>query len=300
METAKSKDRSKVYLIAIIVVLLAMNAFFIYHYVNTDKELAVTTEELADVQEARSELDAILKSTQEELELNKGKNAELDSLLVERNREIQEKAAQIQRLMRTNGNYKEELEKLRYYVKKYQQEIADLTEKNEKLQKENKQIQQNLSEQRDKNEELTMKNINLENKVNLGKKMSFTAFTVEGVNRRSSGRETETNRARRVDLLKIEFTLDLNYLTDLGMKKFYLRIITPEGTTLSSENLGGGTFSIAGEEYLYTMIHETEFDNSGQSITFYYDKGSEWEKGLYKAEVYAEGFLIGTKEIKLR
>lgn len=303
MEKRQNQDKTKVFLILLIFILLIMNGFFIYHYVNTDKELTATTVELDEVSDARDELNAILEQTNDQVAELKGQNAGLDSLLVSRNKEIQEKAAQIEMLLKDKKKLaaaRDEIQKLRYYVKKYQQEIADLTAKNEKLQRQNKEIQKNLDEERDKNEDLTMKTITLENKVNLGKKLSFTNFEVFGINKRNSGRETETSRARRVDLIKITFTLDFNYVADLGAKKFYLRIITPEGTTISNQQMGGGSFSVAGEEYLYSMEHDIDFDNSGQSVTFYYDKGEDWEKGNYKAEVYADGFLIGSQEIRLR
>jgi len=303
METRETQDRSKPLLIVIIIILLIMNGFFIYHYVNTDKELTATTTELIEVEDAREELELILQETQDQVDALKGQNSGLDSLLQEKTLEIQEKAAQIELLLKDSKKLKAaraELEKLRYYVKKYQSEIAALTEKNEKLQKQNKQITQNLDEERNKTEKLTMKTIALENKVNLGKKLSFTKLDITGVNKRNSGRETETSRSRRVDFLKIEFTLDLNFVSDLGAKKFYLRVIGPEGTTLSNEKMGGGSFTIAGEEFIYTMEHDIDFDNTGQSVVFYYDRGTEWEDGLYKAEIYADGFLVGSQDLKLR
>ncbi|MBI1222131.1 MAG: hypothetical protein GC180_05960 [Bacteroidetes bacterium] len=303
MEKRQNQDKTKVFLILLIVILLIMNGFFIFHYVNTDKELTATTAELSEVNEAKDELNAILEQTEAQVTELKGKNAGLDSLLTERNKEIQEKAARITSMLKDKNKLaaaQEELQKLRYYVKKYQNEIAALTEKNEKLEKQNKAIQKSLDEERNKTEDLTMKTIVLENKVNLGKKLSFTAFEAVGIHKRSSGRETETTRAKRVDLVKITFTLDMNYVADLGAKKFFLRIITPEGTTISNAQMGGGSFKVGSEEYLFTMEHDIDFDNSGQSVTFYYDKGGNWQEGDYKAEIYADGFLIGSQDLKLR
>ncbi|MDX5319700.1 MAG: hypothetical protein LPK45_01430 [Bacteroidota bacterium] len=303
MEKGQNQDKSKALLIVIIIILLIMNGFFIFHYVNTDKELTATTTELTEVTEAREELDKLLKETEAQVDGLQGQNAGLDSLLSERNKEIQEKAAQIELLLKDKKNLaaaREEIQKLRYYVKKYQDEIASLTAKNEKLQKQNREIQQSLDREKERTEDLTMKTIVLENKVNLGKKLSFTNMEVQGMNKRSSGRETETTRAKRVDLIKVTFTLDFNYVADLGAKRFYLRIITPEGVTLSNEQMGGGTFRVGGEDYLFTMAHEINFDNTGQNVTFYYDKGDSWESGMYKAEIYADGFLIGSQDLKLR
>lgn len=303
MENSQNQDRSKIYLIGIIIVLLLMNGFFIYHYVNTDKELTSTTEDLAEVETAKKELDILLSSTKLQVDSLRGLNAELDSVLLARDSEIQSMAAQITLLLRDKrnlGKAREEIQKLNYYIEKYQKEIAQLREENEELIKENRQINQKLTQEKNRTEDLTMKNIALENKVNIGSKLKFTSLNITGVNRKGSGRETETNRVRRIDLIKVSFVLDLNYVADKGMKTFYLRLIGPNGTTISNQQLGGGTFKVGNEEFMYTMSHEMEFDNSGQTVTFYYDKGEEWESGNYKAEIYADGFLLDTQDLKLR
>lgn len=307
MNNQQSTDNTKKYLIAIIIILLLGNIFFIYNYISTDRELTATTEELVDTKGAKEELDKLLAESNSMLENYRGKNAELDKLIESKNAEIQEKAAEIEKLLKSGKitarqlkAAKDELDVLRYYVKKYSGQIDSLSKANKILIRKNQEIEENLNQEKGKNENLTMKNITLENKVNLGKKLSLTSFDLDGINRRSSGRETETTRTRRIDFLKISFTLDENFLADLGPKDFYLRLISPEGTTLSSESTGGGTFKWQGEEVLYSMKHTAEFDNTKQTITFYYDRNAEWEKGEYKAEVYADGFLIGTQDIKLR
>jgi cell division protein FtsB len=303
MENRQTQDKSKVYLIGIIIILLMMNAFFIYHYVNTDKQLASTTEELAAVESTKLELDQLLKETEAQVDSLRGLNEGLDSLLLERNSEIQEMAAQITSLLRDKRNLaaaRQELDKLRYYVEKYQKEIAQLKEKNQQLIQENAQITDRLVKEKTKTEDLTMKTIALENKVNIGSKLKFSTLNISGVNKKGSGRETETSRVRRINLIRVQFTLDLNYVASLGSKTFYLRIIGPEGTTISGESMGGGTFRVGNEDFLYTMSHQIDFDNTGQTVTFYYDKGSEWESGNYKAEIYADGFLIGSQDLKLR
>jgi hypothetical protein len=228
-------------------------------------------------------------------------------LLEAKNAEIQAKGKEIEELLKKGKvttaelqKAREELDILRYYVKKYNGQIDSLTKANKILIDRNRAMSDTLSRQKARNDDLTLKNISLENKVNLGKKLNTTSLSVGGVNRSSSGKDRETSRAKRVDLVKMEFTLDINYLTDLGEKEFFLRIITPQGSTLSSESTGGGTFTVMGDETLYTMKFPYDFDNTGQTITFYYDKGSEWEKGDYKIEIYADGFLIGSETLKLR
>jgi cell division protein FtsB len=68
MENNRPKDKSKGYLIAIIIILLLMNGYFIYHYVNTDRQLAEKTEVLIDTQSEKAELDSLLAESNEQIE----------------------------------------------------------------------------------------------------------------------------------------------------------------------------------------------------------------------------------------
>lgn len=307
MENNRSQDNSKRILIGLIILLFITNIFTLYKYVNTDTQLTTTTEELVDTKSARDDLDQLLSEAKEQLEVYKGKNAKLDKLIEEKNAAIQAKAEEIEKLLKdkrvSSARLKQamdELGKLRYYVEKYQKEIQKLSTENEYLKKQNKTINDSLDKAKEQNEDLQMENIRLGNKVTLGKKLTFSSLEITAIHQGWPRREVSTSRAKRVDLVKVAFTLEDNFLADLGEKDFYLRIVTPEGATLSSESNGGGKFSFQGSEYLYTMKHTLDFDNTRQSVTFYYDRGTAWNSGKYTAELWAEGFKLAEEVLDLR
>jgi len=307
MENKQSNDNLKKILIASIILLLITNVTTLYLYMDTDDELVTTTEELVDTKSARDDLDQLLNEAKQQLGEFKGKNAKLDELIEQKNAELQAKAEQIEKLLRNKRitsaelkNALDELGKLRYYVEKYQKEIEKLSTENEYLKKQNKDINDSLDKAKEANEDLQMQNIKLGNKVSLGKKLTFSSMEIMAIHQGWPRREVSTNRARRVDLIKVAFTLEENFLADLGEKDFYLRIIGPEGSTLSSESNGGGMFKYQGSEYLYTMVHTLDFDNSRQSITFYYDRGTDWNEGKYTAELWVEGFKVAEEILDLR
>jgi cell division protein ZapB len=51
---------------------------------------------------------------------------------------------------------------------------------------------------------------------------------------------------------------------------------------------------IEGKEMFYTAKQEILFDNTQQMLSFLYDRGQEYEEGIYKVELYADDYLIGT------
>ena len=43
-----------------------------------------------------------------------------------------------------------------------------------------------------------------------------------------------------------------------------------------------------------------DFAQEAQEVSIYWNKGSEFAKGKYKAELYADGFKIGSSEFELK
>lgn len=301
-----SKGRS-IYII-IIILLLISNAVLGYLYFTKGKEVVRVSEELVTTDNARKELDELLKSTESQLLSYQGQNAELDSVILVKNAEIQEQAEKIKTLLRNNQvtaaqllKVKDELDVLRYYTQKYSRQIDSLAKENEVLAQDLQQTKTRLTKANDKIEDLTLDNIKKESQLSVASRLKADNIIVAGIQNRTSGRERETNRASRVDQVKVQFVIADNPTAQGGDKEVYLRILSPEGATISTSTSGGGKFQYMGEESLYTQRQRINFKNNQPTITFYYARGTaEWEKGTYTAELYCEGFLMGSKKFELR
>ena len=57
--------------------------------------------------------------------------------------------------------------------------------------------------------------------------------------------------------------------------------------------------SMAKEEF-YTEHQEVLFDNTKQKISFLYDKGSDYDPGTYKMEVYTDDYLMGSSQFVVK
>lgn len=120
---------------------------------------------------------------------------------------------------------------------------------------------------------------------------------------KSNGKELDKEefKTKQIDRLKIMFKLQDNKAAKRNNKTFYVRMITPSGTAFSDANNGGGSFtSSEGENFLYTMTQDLAFDNTEQSITLLMQKGFNYVAGIYKVEVYCEGFKIGENTVKVK
>lgn len=307
MEQQPKRNTGKVYYIIIIIILIALNGIFVYNYFTTDKKLVVTEEKLFATDSVRAELEKVLGETVLELDSYKGKNAQLDAFLKEKNDSLQEYAQRIQVLLRQGRVTREELNKaieeidqLRYYKRKYLNQIDSLSNTINKLSNENTTLKGTIDKQKQQYENLNMENIKLNNKVAIGAKLNATTFTAIGIKSRSNGKEKETNRSSQVERVKVTFKIEDNYVAEIGPKDIFMRIIGPEGTTLYNEAAGSGMFKFEGQDALYTAKKTIDFNQTSQMVTIYWEKGSDYPKGIYKVELYSDGLRIGNGQFELK
>jgi hypothetical protein len=307
MEQQSKRNSSRIYYIIIIIILLALNGIFVYNYFTTDKKLVVTEEKLFATDSVRAELDRMLGETNNELDLYKGKNAQLDAFLKEKNDSLQEYAERIDVLLRQGrlnrdqlNKALEEIDQLRYYKRKYLNQIDSLNTHITRLSQENTTLKGTITQQKRQNENLNMENIRLNNKVAIGAKLNASKLFITGIKSKSNGKERETNRVSQVERIKVTFTIDENYVAEIGPKDIYMKVVGPEGSTLYNESAGSGTFKFQGQDALYSTKKTIDFTQASQEVTIYWQKGSDYAKGKYTLELYSDGMRIGSGEFELK
>ena len=99
------------------------------------------------------------------------------------------------------------------------------------------------------------------------------------------------------------FDVDENKVADQGTKTFMLRVISPEGVTMAVQSQGSGTFDIAetGEQMQYTTKTEIDYKQAAQNVCMYWGgSAGGFPKGKYTAELYQDGYKIGTSAFTLK
>jgi predicted RNase H-like nuclease (RuvC/YqgF family) len=108
-------------------------------------------------------------------------------------------------------------------------------------------------------------------------------------------------KGHKIDRLKIAFTLADNKAAKKNRKTFYISLVTPTGKVFSDPNNGGGKLRTnEGDEVEYTLNQSVVFDNSNQKLSFTMLKGFNYTAGIYKVEVYSEGYKIGDTKITVK
>lgn len=302
-----SKKQRKIFIILLIILAL-LSVVFLYQYIKTNKELKSHKEQL-DVNEGiRFELELELEKIRVELKDYEGQVEEMDSLMILKNTELLEKAEEIEKLLNEKNlttnqlrNARKELDALRYYTRKYTTQIDSLNKVNERLKTQNIQLSQNLDNQKLRTDKLMDENVRLSNKVVLGSQLNITELEVVGVRSSNIGdRERTTNRAGRMERLRICFTLEDNIIADPGEREVFVRIQDPQGSTIHVEDAGSGKFIFRGDETLYTTKMIIDYQNVETDYCLYWDHSTSLRSGDYKIEVYAESALIGSSDLRIR
>lgn len=303
----KKDKRSRLLLIIIISILFLINAGLIYNLISKDNELTITKEELVDTRTERDKLEKIKAELDLALDSLHGRNELLDSVISSKEGVIREKVARIQQLISSGKVTRSQLEQarkeiaeLRAFVTRYTAQIDSLSKQNEYLRDENYTIKKDLDFERERAKNLEDENTDLSTKVAIGSRMNAENLVAAGVKEKWSGKEKETTRLNAADRIKVSFNLANNAIADKGPKKVYLKIITPSKATLSNEQAGSGTFNFKGEESLFTLSKDVNFQNKNEKVTFYWEKSSSMASGEYEAYLFCEDYIIGETKFELK
>lgn len=195
-----------------------------------------------------------------------------------------------------NGNWalskaKKESETLRTIMKGYIVTIDSINQLNIALTEENVAMKERVEEVQDRNAKLERRQANMEEIIAAGKVLQCSDVSAVGVRLLSSGRQRETTRADRADMIKVCFTLLENPIADSGDKNLYLNILGPDSAVLAAE---------AGVDFSASRTIDYSNDRLDACIFFTANEAAELGSGVYRVEVLEETVVIGSTDIELR
>ena len=196
-----------------------------------------------------------------------------------------------------NGNWalgraKKEAETLRTIMKGYIATIDSVNQLNNALTVENSEMRDRVEEVQDRNSLLEERQENMSEIIEVGRVLQCVEIEAMGVRILSSGRQRETSRADRTDMIKVCFALLANRISEPGSKLLRLRITGPNEQVL-----------LSGEEDGYSASRTIDYANERlDACVFYTDEGggSGLEPGTYLVEILEEDVVIGSSNIDMR
>ena len=164
---------------------------------------------------------------------------------------------------------------------------------------ENKELKTTKSEIEEEVVKLNIKTVDLENKVSIASRLKAENIVVAAVNSRGREREGEF-RNRQLERLKISFNIGDNKVAEAGMRDVYVQVLSPNEQVIFDIAKGSGTFELDGKEHFYTSKQDFVFNNTRQQLTYFYEKGSDYEKGTYSVKIFSDGAEIGRSAFEIK
>jgi hypothetical protein len=191
---------------------------------------------------------------------------------------------------------------LREITQGYVHQIDSLYTVNHELKEENEKIRQQYSREQDKSRELIREKETLVDKVKEATVLRAYNVSALGVRSTGSGRERETDKAKKIEQVKVCFTLSENKLTAPGIKTVYIRILRPDNVVVTQKVGEDYSFTFQDQQLEYTTKKEVDYQNADLYTCLFWTKKSKEEAamvGVYKVSVYTDGYLIGETSFEL-
>jgi len=317
-------DRRPIYF-GIIALLLLLNGYLLYTNMKLKKTFIseAATIQINDITDERDKLQIEYNETLATLSSLQTESLEKDSAIVQLKNQLEGEKAEIERILSKSSITKRDLEdararlaSLKAETENYKRVIAQLTEQNQQLTQEKQVLSSELESEKSvrtgleseklsltkEKEELTEVKVKQEETINRGTVLLSENLTAYGVRDKKSGKEFQTNNPKRMEKLKVCFDLLPNKIIQTGSQEVYLRLLSPEGSTIAVQSMGSGKFKSAetGEEKQYTTKANINYKGSRQNYCVYWSQNFPFSEGAYNAEIYHKGYLIGSGNFELK
>lgn len=292
MENPKNNNSSLKAVIAVLAVLLIGSLVYIFKLssdtdvVKTELTTTLTEKEsvMKDLQELKTTYDAAIAEN----------TSMSDELIQERDKVVA--------LMDDLNKSKGDVSKFRSQVQAMQGKMKTLVAENDELKKQNGVLTTQrdstivvLGESKKYNEVLVGQNEELAKTVEKGAKLSILNTKTSAYKLRSSGKQIETDKASRADVLKISFTVAENQIAKSGDKTYYVQVIDSKNNVLGdkkTESFGDNTLTYS---FKTTVKYENKTVNVSEDLP-----GKDFAKGAYFINVFDNDELVSKTSFNLR
>lgn len=307
--TAKKDNRNVIYAILVGALLLTWG-YIIYDKSNTSKQIDTLTAQTTEVTSERDEIQAEYSLSLARLDSLMGENQSLTDKLTGQNADIARMKKEIASILNNKNATARDLAKARTMISDLNGQIEGLAAEVDRLNQENQVLvasNTQLTEEKAQVEqtlvatESTRDSIRQElgRTVEIGSTLSAANINMTPIQVKGSGKEKETVTAKRVDKMRISFTLNENRIAQPGEKQLLVAITGPDGKQIIDN---GGKFSTRDNgEYFYTNKVMVNYDNSRKvPVSFDWNSKNDFQTGNYKIEIFHNGFKIGETTTSLK
>ncbi len=301
IETTKGKALGYKLTIVVLSAIILILLWLLYNSKELVKEANSQKEEIRMV--LSGELDSLM-TKHKEIQTEYG---ELTKKLSAKDSIIEANAREIKKLIAKSADYrriKRKLAYLRSITQSYVDQIDSLFTVNAQLKEEVKTYKTSLSSEKKKSQSLEKEKKELSEIINTAAS-NIPAYNVKGLTFHLRGRnkkEVPTVKARRVDRVRVCFTLGQNLVAQPGKKTVYVRIARPDKLIITKGRGDAYSFEANGTRLQYSLKKEIDYQNKAMNICMSWDKRTDSPamKGKYDVTIWLDGVQIGSSSFTLQ
>jgi hypothetical protein len=294
MENQKSNSSLKV-IVLILALLLLGSLFYIFKLTTETKSLqTVVASTKTEKQNISSELQELKATYDAAIAENTSMS---DELIAEREKVV----GLMAKLEKSNGNaaamskYKQEFIALQAKMKTLMEEVDVLKKENMTLTTNLDSTKVVLAESKNYSQTLVGQNEELAKTVEKGSKLSVLNLKTGAYRLKNSGKQIATDKASRVDILKISFTIAENSIAKTGDKTYYIQVIDSKNNVLGDK----ATTTFGDKALTYSFTTNVKYENKTVDVSQDLP-GKDFQKGTYFVNVFDKGEMVSKSSFTLR
>ena len=314
MESNQQKPRANGALLAALVLMTGLAATTSYLYFDkktvTETQEVTIAERVEELSNTRVKLDSISTALDAQIAQVQKLGGDVSELQKVRAELEADKVSLAKGAKLTRANIAGYEVKIRQYlaflaekdttISQLQREKEVLVVDNQTLNTENVGLKTKREELRDSVAQVNTQNQELATKVTRAAALKAQNIRVLSVNSRGKEKEDDSYKAKRLEKIKLTYALADNPITQEEPKDVFIRVLDPDGAIISDMANGSGTFSMNGDEMVYTVKQTIAYDRNGKNVELLYSRGTPYRPGKYTVELYSEGFKIGSGGFAVR
>ncbi len=299
----KESSKKRRLLFWTIIGLTTTNVITIWLLVNEKSKVAntITISEKIRVEKNTIEVDLLdLQKDYQNLQTNDAAmQLDIDSKR-ERIEELIKEAAKHKGDATIISKLKKETQTLRSIMQSYVRTIDSLNTLNQTLVAEKKTVLKQLGSEKEKQSVLIKEKDELKSTIAKGSILSCFNISAKAVlYKRGGKKESETNKARKTEKIKVSFSLGENKIAKAGEKTIYVRIMTPDGKELAKSYDDNCRFNFNQSSGYFAGRETLNYANAELIGVTYCEGQGEYVPGNYIIEITCDGVVIGNTTLKL-
>ncbi|RKS02354.1 MULTISPECIES: hypothetical protein [unclassified Flavobacterium] len=294
MENQNGNSKLKA-IVAILAILLVGSLVYIFKLTSDAKALETT------VVETKSEKEDVLKDLAElkaTYDTAIAENTSMsDELIAERDKVVK-LMTELKSAKGDNASlrkYRDQFKQMEQKMKNLMQEVEVLKAQNQELTTDLDSTKVILEDSKKYNQVLVGQNEELAKTVEKGSKLTVTNLKTAAYKQRSSGKQIETDKASRADLLQVAFTIAENKIAKSGDKVYYVQVIDAKNNVLGDK----ATISFGEVSLTYSFTTTVKYENKTVDVKEQLP-GKDFAKGTYFVNVFDKGELVSKSSFSLR